>query len=114
MMSLEFFIDNLSSHSMALGLTQPLTEIGAENISWGNGGWCIGLITLSLSCANCFEMWELQTAGILRACPGLYRDLFTFTMNMFHLKVILIKLISWCLLFYHNSNHQLPQSNGNG
>jgi hypothetical protein len=75
----------------------------------GNGGWCIGLTALSPSCANYLEMWELQTAGTLRACPGLYTDLFTFTGSMCHLKIILIKLISWCLLFYHNSNHQLSQ-----
>jgi hypothetical protein len=36
MMSLEFFIDiNPSDRSMALGSTQPLTEMSTRNISWG-------------------------------------------------------------------------------
>jgi hypothetical protein len=33
MVSLEFFIDNLSGRTMALGLTQPLTEMSTRNIS---------------------------------------------------------------------------------
>ena len=35
MMSLEFFIDNPSGRTMALGSTQPLTEMSTRNISWG-------------------------------------------------------------------------------
>ena len=31
---LEFFIDNPSGRTMALGLTQPLTETSTRNISW--------------------------------------------------------------------------------
>ena len=45
----------------------------------GKGGWCVGLTTLLLSCADCLEIWEPQTAGTLRACPGLKWDCFTFT-----------------------------------
>jgi hypothetical protein len=33
--SLEFFIDNVSGHTLALELTQPLTEMITGNISWG-------------------------------------------------------------------------------
>ena len=104
-----FHWQNPSSRTMALGSTQPLTEIGTENISWGWRRPVCRADNLSPSCANCFEMWELQTAETLMACPGLFRDLFTFTMGVCHLKIILIKVISWCLLFYHNSNHQLSQ-----
>ena len=35
MVSLEFFIDNPSGRTMALGSTQPLTEMSTRNISWG-------------------------------------------------------------------------------
>jgi hypothetical protein len=36
MVSLEVFIDiNPSGHTMALGWTQPPTEISTRNISWG-------------------------------------------------------------------------------
>jgi hypothetical protein len=56
---------------MALGLTQPLTEMSTRNISWGRGGKggrCIWLTTLPPSCADCLEIWEPQAPGILRAC----------------------------------------------
>jgi len=56
------------------GLTQPLTEISTRNVSWGGGGKgsrCVGLTTLSPSCADCLEIEERQPAGTLRACPGL-------------------------------------------
>ena len=36
---------------MALGSTQPLTEISTRDISWGKGGRCVGLTTLQL-CLN--------------------------------------------------------------
>jgi hypothetical protein len=37
----------------------------------GKSGWCLGLTTLPPSCADCLEIWEPQTPGTLRACPGL-------------------------------------------
>jgi len=61
---------------MALGSTQPLTEMSTRNISWGGkGGWCVGLTTLPSSCADCLEIWEPQPSGTLRACPGLLKGL---------------------------------------
>ena len=67
-----------SSRTMALGLTEPQTEMNTRNISLGGakGGWCMGLTTLPPSCADCLEIWESQTPGTLR---GLYRDCITFT-----------------------------------
>jgi hypothetical protein len=62
---------NPSGLTMALKSTQPLTEISTRNISWGKGGWCVGLTTLPLSCAYCLKIWEPQTLGALRACQGL-------------------------------------------
>jgi len=57
---------------MALGLTQPLTEMSTRNISCGGkGGPCVGLTTLPPSCGDCLEMWEPQPPGTLRVCPGL-------------------------------------------
>ena len=38
MVSWEFFIDNPSDRTMALGSTQPLKEMSTRNISWGGGG----------------------------------------------------------------------------
>ena len=37
----------------------------------GKGGRCIGLTALPPSCVDCLEIWEPQTSGTLRACPGL-------------------------------------------
>jgi hypothetical protein len=67
---------------MALGSTQPLTNMSTRNISWrGKGGQCVGLTTLLLSCADCFEIWHPQSHGILRACTGIaLRLLSTFTL----------------------------------
>jgi len=42
-----------------------------EYFLWGEGGRCVGLITLPLSWADCLEIWEPQPSGTLRACPGL-------------------------------------------
>jgi hypothetical protein len=35
MVSLEFFSDNFAGRTMALGSTQPLTEMSVRCISWG-------------------------------------------------------------------------------
>jgi len=53
---------------MALGLTQPLTEMSASNISWegGKGGRCVWLTTLPPSCVDCLQIWEPQPA--VQAC----------------------------------------------
>ena len=69
---------NPFDRTMALGLTQPLTEMSSRNISWGKGGRCVGLTTLPHSCADCLEIWEPQIPGTLRACPGLSWDFFFF------------------------------------
>jgi hypothetical protein len=46
---------------MALGLTQPLTEMITRNISWGESGRCVGLTTLTRSCADSSKIWEPQS-----------------------------------------------------
>ena len=44
----------------------------------GKGSQCIQLTNLLPSCAECNDIWEPQPPGTLRACPGLYRDYFTY------------------------------------
>ena len=51
-----------SSHTMALGLTQPITEMSCR---------CLGLTILPPSRADCLEIWEPQSPGTLRVCSGL-------------------------------------------
>jgi len=58
----------------------------------GKGGWCVGLTTLPPSCAGCLEIWESQSPGTLRACPGLSWDCFTFLYEL--LNTILYENIS--------------------
>jgi len=36
----------------------------------GKAGRCVGLTTLSPLCADCLDIWEPQTPGTLRPCPG--------------------------------------------
>jgi hypothetical protein len=67
-----FQLHNPSGCTMALGLTQPLTEMSTRNNSWGDkGGQCDWLTTIPTSCSECLEIWEPQTPGTLRACQGL-------------------------------------------
>jgi hypothetical protein len=60
---------------MALGSTQPLTEMSTRNISWGKGGRCVGLTNLQPPCADCLEIsgalnsWSLK--GLSRPVLGL-------------------------------------------
>jgi hypothetical protein len=66
---------------MALGLTQPLTEMSTRNISWGRGGGggaegsqCVSLTALPLSLPDCIEIWEPHPPGTLRpvqTCNGM-------------------------------------------
>jgi len=66
---------------------QPLYGPGVDSVSNRyeyqeyflecKGGRCLGLTTLHLHVPT--EIWEPQPPGTLRACPGLYRVCFTFT-----------------------------------
>jgi hypothetical protein len=68
-----FYWHNPSGRTVALGSTQPLTEMSTRNISWGGckGGRCVGLTTLPPSCADCLEIWEPRPPGTLWVCIGL-------------------------------------------
>jgi len=77
---------------IALGLTQPLTEISNRSKACR----CVGLTTLS-PCADCPETWEPQLPGILRPCPGQYRDCFTFTFHVLNgFCIVLLQLYKTC------------------
>ena len=52
--------------------------MSTRNFLEGRCGRCVGLTTLQPSCADCLEIWEPQTPGTLRACPGLHWVCFTF------------------------------------
>jgi len=64
---------------MALGSTQPPTEMSTRNISWGLRQLTRKADNLLPFCADCLEIWKPQPSETRWACPGLYRDFFTFT-----------------------------------
>ena len=73
MVSLEFFSDNPSGRTMALGSNQPLTEMSTKCTSWGKGGRCARLTTLPPSCAVVIKSENLnflELSGPLQACNG--------------------------------------------
>jgi len=51
-----FHWHNPSGRTVALGSTQPLTEMSTRNVSWGKGGRCVGLTALPPSCADCLDL----------------------------------------------------------
>jgi hypothetical protein len=58
---------------MALGSTQPLTEMSTKCISWGKGGRCVRLTTLPPSCAVVMKSGNrkfLEPSGPLQASNG--------------------------------------------
>jgi len=70
---------NTTGHTMALGSTQPLTEMGTRNICWGKGGRCVELTTVPLSCTGYLAILGTTTAWSPNGLLGRYRDIFTFT-----------------------------------
>ena len=79
MVSLEFFIDIILPAALWPWVWLSLYQKWVPGIFPGSeGGRCIGLTTLPASSSDCFEIWEPQPPGTLRACPGLQWDCFTF------------------------------------
>jgi hypothetical protein len=79
MVLLEFFFDFPSGRTgSGVDLPCDINE-HQEYFLGGKGGRCIGLTILPLSSSDCLKICEPKPPGILRVCPGLYTDLFTFT-----------------------------------
>jgi len=58
---------------MALGSTQPLTEMSTRSTTKGKDGRCVGLTVLLLSCAVVMKSGNLnflEPSGPLQACKG--------------------------------------------
>jgi len=56
---------------MALGSSQPVTEMSTRRISWGKGSQCVRLTTSPLSCAVVMKSGNLnflEPSGPLQAC----------------------------------------------
>ena len=75
---------------MAVGSTQPLTEMSTRNISWGGrskGGRCVGLTTYHLRVLTVSKSGSLKLLELSGPVIGLYRDCCSF-----------IYIYSFCLL----------------
>jgi hypothetical protein len=67
-----FHWHNPSGHTMALGLTQPLTEMSTRNTSWGVK--TAGVQGLQSSCTDCLEIWgpqPLEPSRPVQGCNGI-------------------------------------------
>jgi hypothetical protein len=64
---------------MALGSTQPITELSTRKFPGGKGSRRVGLTTLSPSVSRMSEHVRDSTSHSPKGLHGLYRDSFTFT-----------------------------------
>ena len=95
---------------MALGSTQPLTEMSTRCISWGKGGRYLRLTTLPTSCAVFMKSGNLnllEPSGTLQACNGtalpLYKHIFIYLFIY-----LFISLPPWANLQNHIKTHHTP------
>ena len=82
MESLEFFFDNPSGRTMALELTQPLTEMSTSCISWGVEA--AGLTTLPSLYANCLEILGVSTSWSPKGLSSTVQGLLYLFMYSLH------------------------------
>jgi len=70
---MEFFIDLILLAALwALGLTKPFNRNEYLEYYVGDkGGRCVGLTALPPACADCQEIWDLQSPGTTTASAGL-------------------------------------------
>jgi hypothetical protein len=65
---------------MALGSTQPLTEMCTRNLPWGKGRLARKADNLTVICEpTVYKMWKPRHLTTLWASMAGYRDSFTFT-----------------------------------
>jgi hypothetical protein len=70
-----FYWHNPAGHTLALGSTQPLTEMSTRIIAWGKNDRCVGLTTLLTSYADCLEILGILTYWNPKGLSG---NCFTF------------------------------------
>jgi hypothetical protein len=74
-----FNLSNPSGRTMALGSTQPLTQMRTRNLPGGKSGRRVGLTTLPPSMNRMSENVGASTFLSPKGLHYLYRDNFTFT-----------------------------------
>jgi hypothetical protein len=78
-----FNLRNPSSRIMALGSTQPLTEMSTRKFPGGKGSRRVGLTTLPPSVGRMSENVGASTSNSPKGHHGLYKDSFTFFYVLF-------------------------------
>jgi hypothetical protein len=79
-----FNLFNPSSRTMALGSTQPLTEMSTRNILGGEGRPARKADNFTAICEPIvYKMWEPQHLTTLWVSTARYRDSFTFTLYLY-------------------------------
>jgi hypothetical protein len=74
---------NPSSRTMALGSTQPLTEMSTRNLPGGKGRPAGGADNLTAICEpTVYKMWEPRCRKTLCAFTACYRDSFTLFLEV--------------------------------
>jgi hypothetical protein len=77
--TLVFFVDfNSSGRVIVVGSIQALTEMSARIIIWEKAAGVYGWQSCHLHVSNILIFWEPQPLETVTACPGPYRDYFTF------------------------------------
>jgi hypothetical protein len=74
-----FNLPNTSIRTIALGSTQPLTEMSNRKISGVKGGRRVGLTTLPPTVSRLSENVGASTSRNPKGLHGLHRDSFSFT-----------------------------------
>jgi hypothetical protein len=87
-----FNLPNLSNSTMALGLTQPVTEMSNRNLPRGKG-WRVGLTITRRLWAYDLEIVGVSTFHNTIGLKACYRNSFTF--YPFHEGLVFRKWISW-------------------
>jgi hypothetical protein len=75
--SLEFFMDIIFSAPQWPRVNSTSNRNEYQKCYLVFKSRCVWMIPLHLSCADCRDVWEPKTPGILRFSPGLYRDCIT-------------------------------------
>jgi hypothetical protein len=93
---------NTSGRTMALGSTQPLTEMSTGVIPGGKGGRCVRLTTLPPSCAVDIKSGNLnflEPSGRFQVCNGTALPLLLLLLLLLRLLLILLLLLTEFLTY---------------
>jgi hypothetical protein len=88
-----FNLPNPSSRTMALGSTQPLTEMSTRKLPEGKSGQRVGLTTLPPSMSRMSENVGASTSRNPKGLHGLYGDNFTLGVMMWNQLFLMLSLV---------------------